>query len=63
LRLLQADCNQPIGVLAQIDGATMTLRAQIFDPGATAPREGVTEGASEDAEALAAQLFSRINGS
>jgi hydroxymethylbilane synthase len=63
LRLLQADCNQPIGVLAQIDGAAIKLRAQIFDPGATTPREGVIEGASEDAEALAARLFSKINGS
>ena len=63
LRLLQADCNQPIGVLAQIEGATMKLRAQMFDPGATVPREGVVEGPSEDAEALAARLFSNIHGS
>src|SRR3954453_11362923 len=62
LRLLQADCNQPIGVLAEIEGATMKLRGQIFDPGATVPREAVLDGASEDAEALAARLFSTIHG-
>jgi hydroxymethylbilane synthase len=62
LRLLQADCNQPIGVLAQIEGATMKLRGQIFEPGATSPREAVVEGASEDAEALAARLLSAIHG-
>lgn len=62
LRLLEADCNQPVGVLAQIDGATMKLRGQIFDPGAATPHEAVVEGASEDAEALAARLFSTIHG-
>lgn len=62
LRLLEADCNQPVGVLAQIDGATMKLRGQIFDPGAATPHEAAVEGASEDAEALAARLFSTIHG-
>jgi hydroxymethylbilane synthase len=60
LRLLQADCNQPVGVLATIDGGAMTIRAQIFDLGATAPRESLIGGASEDAEELAAQLFEII---
>jgi hydroxymethylbilane synthase len=60
LRLLAADCNQPVGVFGDIDGTRMTLRAQIFDPGATTPREAIIGGASEDAEKLAAQLFERI---
>ena len=60
LRLLDADCNQPVGVLAVIDGATMKIRAQIFDLGATAPREGFVEGRSEDAEKLAARLLEQI---
>ena len=60
LRLLDADCNQPVGVLAVIDGATMKIRAQIFDLGATAPREGFAEGRSEDAEKLAARLLEQI---
>jgi len=62
LRLLQADCNQPVGVLATVDGSTMKIRGQIFDIGATAPRQGLVEGPSEDAEKLAAQLLEKING-
>lgn len=60
LRLLQADCNQPVGVLATIEGPAMTIRAQIFDVGATAPYEALVGGASEDAEKLAEQLFEKI---
>src|SRR6266480_6800224 len=60
LRLLGADCNQPVGVLALIDGPTMKIRGQIFDLGATAPREGFLAGPSEDAEKLAAQLLEQI---
>ena len=57
LRLLDADCNQPVGVLATIEGSTMKIRGQIFDLGANAPRHAFVEGPSEDAEKLAAQLF------
>lgn len=60
LRLLDADCNQPVGVFADIEGTNMTLRGQIFDLGATTPREAVISGPSEDAERLAAQLFEKI---
>ncbi len=60
LRLLSADCNQPVGVFADIDGRNMTLRGQIFDPGATTPREGMIGGPSEDAEKLAAELIEKI---
>src|SRR5256885_742909 len=62
LRLLNADCNQPVGVLADIEGTNMTLRGQIFDPGATTPREGTVGGASEDAEKLAAEVLKKIKG-
>jgi hydroxymethylbilane synthase len=62
LRLLHADCNQPVGVLATVKGAMMKIRAQIFDVGATAPRQGVIEGPSADAERLAAELLQQING-
>ena len=60
LRLLDADCNQPVGVLAVIEGTTMEIRGQIFDLGATTPRESFIEGPSEDAEKLAAQLLKKI---
>src|SRR5947209_5080475 len=57
LRLLRADCNQPVGVLATVNGVNMKIRGQIFDLGATVPRQGLVEGPSEDAERLAAELF------
>ena len=60
LRLLEADCNQPVGVLATVDGATMNLRAQIFSVGATTPREASVEGPIEDAEKLAAHLLAKV---
>lgn len=60
LRLLEADCNQPVGVLATIEGSTMKIRGQIFDLGATAPRQAFVEGPSEDAEKLAARLLEKI---
>jgi hydroxymethylbilane synthase len=61
LRLLHGDCNQPVGVLATVDGSIMKIRAQVFDLEATTPRESAVEGASEDAEALAARLFETIH--
>jgi len=60
LRLLHGDCNQPVGVLATIEGSTMKIHAQIFDLGATAPREAFVEGPSDDAEKLAARLLEQI---
>jgi len=60
LRWLQGDCNQPVGVLAIVEGTLMKIRAQVFDLGATAPREGAVEGPSEDVEKLAAELFRKI---
>jgi hydroxymethylbilane synthase len=60
LRWLQGDCNQPVGVLAIVEGTFMKIRAQVFDLGATTPREGAVEGSSEDVEKLAAELFRKI---
>jgi hydroxymethylbilane synthase len=61
LRLLQGDCNQPVGVLANINGNTMTIRGQVFRLEATTPNEAAVEGHFEDAERLAAKLLERIN--
>jgi hydroxymethylbilane synthase len=61
LRLLHGDCNQPVGVLATIDGRAMKIRAQVFDLEATTPRQAMVEGRSEDVERLAAELLDRIN--
>jgi len=62
LRLLQGDCNSPVGVLATIENGTMQLRAQLFDQLTVAPREDKVEGGRDNGEHLAAQLLKQING-
>jgi len=60
LRLLDADCNQPIGVLATIRGSVMNIRGQIFDADTAEPRMASVEGNAEDPEQLAAKLLLEI---
>jgi hydroxymethylbilane synthase len=62
LRLLQGDCNSPVGVLATIENGMMKLRAQLFDQLSVAPREGRVEGKCDDCEGLAEELLRQING-
>ena len=62
LRLLQGDCNFPVGIWATMGNGKMKLRAQIFDEELAAPRGGSIEGKFEDGERLAAQLLKQING-
>ena len=62
LRLMQGDCQSPVGVLATVQNGTMKMRAQVFEPGSTAPREGKVEGGRDNGERLAAQLLRQING-
>jgi len=60
LRLLQGDCNSPVGVLATVKGGVMKLRGQLFDRELGAPREGQVEGRLNDGERLAAKLLRQI---
>jgi hydroxymethylbilane synthase len=60
LRLLQGDCNCPVGVLATIDNDKMKLRAQLFSDQSAAPSEGEVEGPREEGERLASQLLDRL---
>jgi hydroxymethylbilane synthase len=60
LRLLHADCNQPVGVIATVDRKTLTVRGQVFDPGATTPREATVQGPAGQAEQLAEKLLQQI---
>ena len=62
LRLLQGDCNSPVGVLATSQNGIMKMRAQVFPDGSGAPREGRVEGVCDEGERLAAQLLKQVNG-
>lgn len=62
LRLLQGDCNSPVGVLATTKNGIMKIRAQVFQDGSGAPRAGRAEGRCDDYERLAAELLRQING-
>jgi hydroxymethylbilane synthase len=60
LRLLQGDCNCPVGVLATIDNDKMKLRAQLFADQSAAPREAEVKGTRDEGEHLAVQLLNRL---
>ena len=62
LRLLHGDCNQPVGVVAILNGNILEMRGQVFRTDAAAPHAATVAGNSEDAETLAAELLKRING-
>jgi hydroxymethylbilane synthase len=62
LRLLQGDCGSPVGVLAKISGATMNVRAQIFEPPRIEPRTARVEGPASAPKKLARDLWEAING-
>ena len=60
LRLLDGDCDSPVGVHAQFMGATMQMRAQVFDEGTM--QSGELHGASDNPETLAQRLMQKIYG-
>jgi len=60
LRLLQGDCNSPVGVLATSKSGIMKMRAQVFQDGSDAPRSGKVEGSCDEDERLAAELLKEI---
>jgi hydroxymethylbilane synthase len=61
LRLLNGDCNQPVGVLATIADRKMKIRAQIFDGNNSEPRSEVIAGNPADHGKLAGKLFEQIS--
>jgi len=63
LRLLQGDCNCPVGVLATIENDKMKLRAQLFTDQSAAPREGEYRGSRDEGEHLATWLLNRLRAS
>ena len=60
LRLLNVDCNAPVGVLATIDQDVMKMRAQFFEAGSPVPSETEVEGRRDQGELLAKQLLERL---
>ncbi len=60
LRLLDGDCDSPVGVHAQVTGATMQMRAQIFAEGTM--KSGELSGASDNPDALAQMMMQKIYG-
>jgi hydroxymethylbilane synthase len=62
LRLLQGNCDSPVGVLATISASTMTMRAQVFEPPRIEPRLARVEGEAKRGKELARELWEAING-
>jgi hydroxymethylbilane synthase len=62
LRLLNADCNQPVGVHAMLQGDLMKVSAQVFEPGSVRPRQATVTGKPANPEKLAAEVLQQING-
>lgn len=61
LRLLKGDCATPVGVFANLEGTTMTVRAQYFEEGRRDPRIGAVSGSSTSPNELARALWEKIN--
>lgn len=62
LRLLDGDCDSPVGVQASLGKDELQLRAQIFEEEKLEPRMGEISGASEQPEAVARSLMQLIYG-
>lgn len=62
LRLLDGDCDSPVGVQATIGSGELHLRAQIFEASASVPRVGTMAGQCADPEAIAARLMKQLYG-
>jgi hydroxymethylbilane synthase len=62
LRLLGGDCGSPVGVLATIEGSTMTTRAQVFEPPRVEPRSARVDGEAASPMKLAKELWELTNG-
>jgi hydroxymethylbilane synthase len=62
LRLLNGDCDSPVGVQAKLEAEQLHLRAQVFEASTEAPRVGTTAGPSADPEAVASKLMEQLYG-
>jgi hydroxymethylbilane synthase len=62
LRLLNGDCDSPVGVQAKLEKGRLGLRAQVFENPTAGPRAGTIEGPINGPETLAAALLRKIYG-
>jgi hydroxymethylbilane synthase len=62
LRLFHGDCGSPVGVLAQLSGSRMIVRAQVFEPHRIEPRTARVEGEAASPTERARELWKAING-
>ena len=62
LRLLQGDCDSPVGVQARCEGDSLRMRAQVFKSNEKPPLVDSVEGRDDDPEGLAAQLMKKLYG-
>ena len=62
LRLLEGDCDSPVGVHATMRNEKLRLHAQVFAEGAFAPQAGVITGDCTHPEELAAALMKKLYG-
>ncbi len=62
LRLLNGDCDSPVGVQAKLETEELRLQAQVFEASTVAPRVGMVVGSSSDPEAVAAKLMEQLYG-
>ncbi len=62
LRLLNGDCDSPVGVQARQAAGRLRLQAQIFEAPGAAPRTGTIAGSSSEPEVVAAKLMKQLYG-
>lgn len=62
LRLLEGDCDSPVGVHAKMTNEKLWLQAQVFAEGTLAPRAGAVTGESAQPEELASELMEKLYG-
>jgi hydroxymethylbilane synthase len=62
LRLLEGDCDSPVGVHATMTNEKLRLQAQVFAEGQLAPQAGAVTGESAQPEKLAAALMEKLYG-
>jgi hydroxymethylbilane synthase len=62
LRLLEGNCDSPVGVHATRTNEKLRLQAQVFGEGTLAPRTGVVTGNFAQPEELATELMEKLYG-